>query len=565
MFLLPLLLASFILLSFVSCQKIDSIDPNVTAWNYTDNNPELLKGFYGNPTELQGFLAVPQGEGPFPAVIVIPGWNGVNRHENQRATMIAEEWGYVGFAADVYGVGFHDVVDVEERTKLGRTYRANPSLFMRRIQLAIEEVKGMDNVIKDKIGVIGYCFGGTGALMYALLSDTNDVLGSVSVHGGLWSAEPFVVDKLPQTPNNYTRILVLSGGEDDTGTRVLDLENALNYSKAEWELTRISEMEHAAYVFDDERYNDWGDSRTWESAETFFQEIFSEYDPYVMNEQETYDVIPIDYEDSDGIKNISLKGYLAMPNETWARPLPLVVIVPNWDGVNEYEKERATMLADMGYIAFAADVFGAGYQENLTKQEKVSFGTKYLNNFPLYILRIERAIDVSSTYDEVMEGQVAVMGYGSLGGTAAVLYGISGADGAKVSVGFHPSLNRVTDRATKVATIGAHPYVQIFSGFEDPYRGVDQVVLENVLTSSNASWELTTYGNVTHGFTRWGTMVYDVVGDTRSWDSMMSVLKKLLIVPKQYEVESDPMSENTNDISLGLIGSWVCDTLNFFC
>ena len=113
------------------------------------------------------------------------GWNGVNRHENQRATMIAEEWGYVGFAADVYGVGFHDVVDVEERTKLGRTYRANPSLFMRRIQLAIEEVKGMDNVIKDKIGVIGYCFGGTGALMYALLSDTNDVLGSVSVHGGM--------------------------------------------------------------------------------------------------------------------------------------------------------------------------------------------------------------------------------------------------------------------------------------------------------------------------------------------------------------------------------------------
>ena len=59
------------------------------------------------------------------------------------------------------------------------------------------------------------------------------------------------MDKLPQTPNNCTRTLVLSGGEDDTGTRVLDLENALNYSKAEWELTRISEMEHAAYVFDD--------------------------------------------------------------------------------------------------------------------------------------------------------------------------------------------------------------------------------------------------------------------------------------------------------------------------
>ena len=62
----------------------------------------------------------------------------MNPHENQRATIIAEEWGCVGFAADAYGIGLYDAVDAEECTSLGREYSANPSLFMRHAQLAIE-------------------------------------------------------------------------------------------------------------------------------------------------------------------------------------------------------------------------------------------------------------------------------------------------------------------------------------------------------------------------------------------------------------------------------------------
>ena len=61
-------------------------------------------------------------------------------------------------------------------------------------------------------------------------------------------------------------------------------------------------MEHAVRVLNDERYDVWGDSQTWKSAKIFSQYIFSEYDPCVIDEQETHNADPIDCEDSDGIK-----------------------------------------------------------------------------------------------------------------------------------------------------------------------------------------------------------------------------------------------------------------------
>jgi dienelactone hydrolase len=50
-----------------------------------------------------------------------------------------------------------------------------------------------------------------------------------------------------------------------------------------------------------------------------------------------------------------------MPSDEWMRPHPVVVIFPDWDGVNAYEKKRATMLAEMGYVAFAADIVSTAF------------------------------------------------------------------------------------------------------------------------------------------------------------------------------------------------------------
>lgn len=87
-------------------------------------------------------------------------WDGVNEYEQMRAAMIADDLGYVGFAADIYGADKHIVEDIAERRTLATLYRSNATLFSERIQAAVELVKSFPEVDSDNVAVIGYCFGG---------------------------------------------------------------------------------------------------------------------------------------------------------------------------------------------------------------------------------------------------------------------------------------------------------------------------------------------------------------------------------------------------------------------
>ena len=126
----------------------------------------------------------------------------------------------------------------------------------------------MEGIDPDKISIVGYCFGGTGVLMYAL-EGLNDVAAIVSIHGGL--------SQVPEASVDVTsKILVLSGGEDDESTEIIELEQKLDATNAEWEITRFSGIEYAWTVFGDDRYNAWADMRTWDSMIHFLRECFGE-------------------------------------------------------------------------------------------------------------------------------------------------------------------------------------------------------------------------------------------------------------------------------------------------
>lgn len=264
-------------------------------------------------------------------------WDGVNDYEKRRATMLADGLGYVGFAADIYGKDLHVVEDQDQRIALSSMYRGNATLFAERIRASVDLVKTFDEVDPEKVAIIGYCFGGTGVLTYAL-TGLNDVTAVVSFHGGLGT--------LPEAgPAVNPKVLVLSGGEDDASTDIMDLEETLDNATATWEITRYSGIEHAFTNFDDERYNEWADLRSWESMTEFLKESFGEL-VYESSPPEMPMVEAVEYTDVDGKE---LKSYLAMPSDEWQRPLPAVVIIPDWDGNNQYEQERATLLAEMGY------------------------------------------------------------------------------------------------------------------------------------------------------------------------------------------------------------------------
>lgn len=148
--------------------------------------------------------------------------------------------------------------------------------------------------------------------------------------------------------------------------------------------------------------------RSWDSAYDFILESFGllEYTSVIPIEPNTLEV---DY--VDPMDGMELRGHLALPSAEWQRPLPAVVILPNWDGANEAERERATAFADMGYVAMVADIFGADKQYVETFEERGALITQYFENPELYVSRMTSAIDQLKTLTgDVDVNEMAMVG-----------------------------------------------------------------------------------------------------------------------------------------------------------
>ncbi len=113
-------------------------------------------------------------------VLLLPAWMGINDEARTAAKVLAEQ-GYVVFIADIYGEG-NIPKDAGEARPIATRYKTDFKAYQHRISLALEQLKqaGAD---ADKLAVIGYCFGGTGALEAARAG--LPVNGVVSIHGGL--------------------------------------------------------------------------------------------------------------------------------------------------------------------------------------------------------------------------------------------------------------------------------------------------------------------------------------------------------------------------------------------
>lgn len=112
----------------------------------------------------RGYLAVPEGEGPFPALILIHEWNGLVDRVRQVADAFAAH-GYVALAADVYQG--RTGADRDENMALVQEARANPDRLIANLDAAQRYLRERPDV-SGKVGVMGWCFGGGVALSYAL-------------------------------------------------------------------------------------------------------------------------------------------------------------------------------------------------------------------------------------------------------------------------------------------------------------------------------------------------------------------------------------------------------------
>jgi dienelactone hydrolase len=226
----------------------------------------------------------------------------------------------------------------------------------------------------------------------------------------------------------------------------------------------------------------------------------------------------VDYKDGDTV----LEGYLAYDDSTAKGRRPAVLVVHQWTGLGDYEKKRAEMLAKLGYVVFAADIYGKGVRAKDTTEAGALAG-KYRNgDRTLLRERANAALAVLEKNERTDTKRVAAIGY-CFGGTTVLELARSGADIAGV-VSFHGGLDSPKPADGK----NIKCKVLVCHGADDPFNPAENVAaLENELRAAKVDWQMVKYGGAVHSFTDWGAgsdnstgAAYNEKADKRSWEDM---------------------------------------------
>lgn len=229
---------------------------------YTDGS-QKLNGLAGIPKKANAKKA---------GVLILPAWKGIDARAKQSATELAA-LGYYTFVADIYGEGHYPKDNKEAGAQAGY-YKKHISEYQHRIRLALEQLikAGADS---NNIVVIGYCFGGTGALEAARAG--MNVKGVVSFHGGLGRDTARTIAPIT------TKVLVLHGADDPfvPATEISAFQDEMRTARADWQMVYYAGAVHA---FTDEAlvgenaskgaaYNEKAAKRSWNAFLAFMDEV----------------------------------------------------------------------------------------------------------------------------------------------------------------------------------------------------------------------------------------------------------------------------------------------------
>ncbi len=207
-----------------------------------------------------------------PAVLVFHAWKGRAEHEEARARRIAD-LGYVAAAVDLYGVGRRGH-DADSCRALMMELVGDPPKLRGRIQASFDLVRGLDGVDPDRLGAIGFCFGGLCSLLAARMGLA--LRGVVSFHGLLKIGEP--LETRPVARINVQH------GQDDPMVPTEDLAAFAAEMKridADWTLHAYPGVVHAftnpeaPSDSDVLRYDAGADTRSWLEMQRFFADVFT--------------------------------------------------------------------------------------------------------------------------------------------------------------------------------------------------------------------------------------------------------------------------------------------------
>jgi dienelactone hydrolase len=251
-------LSALILIVFLSMTNLNAQSKTIS---YTDGTQKLNGELYVPKTPMKKKAGV----------LILPAWMGIDANAKQSANGLSA-LGYYTFIADIYGEGNYPKSPKDAGTQAGY-YKSHIPDYQRRIQLALDQlIKG--GADSSDIVVIGYCFGGTGALEAA--RNGLHVKGVVSIHGGLSRDSTRAIQPIS------ARVLVLHGADDPTISQhdILAFQNEMRAAKADWEMIYYANAVHA---FTDKNagndnskgaaYNETAARRSWSELLRFLNEV----------------------------------------------------------------------------------------------------------------------------------------------------------------------------------------------------------------------------------------------------------------------------------------------------
>lgn len=232
----------------------------------------------------------------------------------------------------------------------------------------------------------------------------------------------------------------------------------------------------------------------------------------------------IDYKDGSA----KLQGYLVY-DDAVKGSRPGVVVVHDWLGLTDENKAKADDMARLGYIAFAADVYGVGNMPKDATAAGAAAG-KWKSDRKALRKRINAALATLEKQSGVDKNRLAATGY-CFGGTTILELARSGAP-VKSVVTFHGGLDSPAPADGR--NIKAH--VLVLHGADDPFNKPEDVkAFQNELRDAKVDWQMIEYGGAVHSFTIKSAgndnskgAAYNAEADKRSWQAMQDFLKETL-------------------------------------
>ncbi|MEM8764809.1 MAG: dienelactone hydrolase family protein [Bacteroidota bacterium] len=249
------------------------------------------------------------------------------------------------------------------------------------------------------------------------------------------------------------------------------------------------------------------------------EEVVQELPVKVKGEEVTY-----------ATDSTQLKGYIAHDVNLEGKR-PGILIVHEWWGHNDYVRQRADMLAELGYTAMAVDMYGDGKTAD-HPEDAGKFAMSVMGNLPEASARFNAALELLKAQESVSGDKIAAIGY-CFGGSVALTMANEGADLDAVAA-FHSGVQLPVMPGSELKA-----RVLVCNGADDPFISPESIEgFKAAMDSIGAKYEYVSFPGVKHSFTSKEAdangekfdlpLAYNAEADQQSWEKLLSLLSETL-------------------------------------